>query len=70
MSTKKLQIVGSMIPQSDWNQTDKTKADYIKNKPEQVDTIDKDSTTKQIPSAKAVYDFVDEIIGGIENGSY
>ncbi len=34
MSTKKLQIVGSMISQSDWNQTDETQADYIKNKPQ------------------------------------
>ena len=33
MSTKKLQIVGLDIPQSDWNQTDDTKLDYIKNKP-------------------------------------
>ena len=31
---KKLQIVGNFhIPQADWNQTDETKNDYIKNKP-------------------------------------
>lgn len=33
MSTKKIQIVGSIVPQPDWNQTDETKADFIKNKP-------------------------------------
>lgn len=35
MSTKKIQIINgaSIIPQSDWNQTDETKSDYIKNKP-------------------------------------
>lgn len=32
--SKKLQIVGNFnIPQSDFNQTDTTKSDYIKNKP-------------------------------------
>ena len=35
MATKKIQIINgaSIIPQSDWNQTDETKSDYIKNKP-------------------------------------
>lgn len=35
MSTKKIQIINSasIIPKPDWNQTDETKADYIKNKP-------------------------------------
>lgn len=33
--SKKLQIVGALkIPQSDWNQTDDTQMDYIKNKPD------------------------------------
>lgn len=36
--SKKIQIVGLDIPQSDWNQTDETKLDYIKNKPETVTT--------------------------------
>ena len=27
-------IVGLPSPRSDWNQTDETKADYIKNKPD------------------------------------
>ena len=31
--TRKIQIIGG-LPQSDWNQTDETKNDYIKNKPE------------------------------------
>ena len=34
MASKKIQIVGLDIPQSDWNQTDETKLDYIKNKPD------------------------------------
>ncbi|MBQ8722643.1 MAG: hypothetical protein IJY67_10970, partial [Paludibacteraceae bacterium] len=48
--SKKLQLVGAIkIPQSDWNQTDDTKNDYIKNKPE-------------IPSTEglATEDYVDE----------
>lgn len=32
MSTKKLQIIGSMSVQSDWNQNDTTAVDYIKNR--------------------------------------
>ena len=32
--------------------------------------LDETSTDEQIPSAKAVYDYVNEVIGGIENGSY
>ena len=31
--TKKIQILGT-FPQSDWKQTDETKSDYIKNKPD------------------------------------
>ena len=30
--TKRVQLI-SGLPQSDWNQTDETKPDYIKNKP-------------------------------------
>ena len=33
MSTKKLQIVGSVIPVANWNQNDSTANDYIKNRP-------------------------------------
>lgn len=32
MSTKKIQIIGG-FPQADFNQTDETKSDFIKNKP-------------------------------------
>lgn len=32
MKTKKIQVIGG-FPQSDWNQTDDTQMDYIKNKP-------------------------------------
>ena len=32
MSTKRIQILGG-FPQSDWNQVDETKTDFIKNKP-------------------------------------
>lgn len=34
MATKKLQIIGGSILQSDWNETDPTYAAYIKNKPD------------------------------------
>lgn len=35
MASKKLQIVGGFnIPQADFNQTDETKSDFIKNKPD------------------------------------
>lgn len=33
MSTKKLQVLDSLTIQPDWNQTNDTKSDYIKNKP-------------------------------------
>lgn len=33
MPTKKIQLIGG-LPQADFNQTDETKSDYIKNKPE------------------------------------
>ena len=41
MSTKKIQILNgaSIIPKPDWNQTDDTKADYIKNRPFYEDTL-------------------------------
>ena len=29
MASKKIQIVGLDLPQSDWNQTDETQLDYI-----------------------------------------
>lgn len=39
MSVKKLYVTGgSIIPQSDWNQTDETQVDYIKNKPTDLTT--------------------------------
>lgn len=52
MASKKLQIVGLDIPQSDWNQTDETQLDYIKNKPDidgKIDTkVDKVTTSNVI----------------------
>lgn len=35
-----------------------------------VKKINKKSTDDEIPTAKAVFDYVDEVIRGIENGSY
>ena len=46
MSTKKIQILGSMVPQSDWAQTDETKIDYVKNKPELGELATKDTVEK------------------------
>lgn len=43
MSTKKIQILGG-FPQADFNQTDETKSDYIKNKPAPIQ-LDGDPTT-------------------------
>lgn len=60
MSTKKIQIVGGIVPQPDWNQTDETKADYIKNKPEKATIIDETSTDKQYTTAKLVYDYLSQ----------
>lgn len=55
MSTKKIQILNgaSIIPKSDWNQTDETKADYIKNKPTDL----------------ATENYVDEKVAGIVNSA-
>jgi uncharacterized protein YjdB len=53
--------VGTPNPRPDWNQTDETKADYIKNKPETVTIIDETSSDTQYPTAKAVYDLVESI---------
>ena len=46
MSTKKLQILGSIgvggtseQVQADWDQTDSTAKDYIKNKPDEMDAL-------------------------------
>ena len=41
MSTKKLQILGSIgALQSDWNQTDEKSHDFIKNKPDEIDALE------------------------------
>lgn len=37
---------------------------------EKTTIIDKTSTNTQVPSAKAVFNFVNEMIGVIENGTY
>lgn len=39
MATKKLQIVDSITKQADWNQTDETQKDFIKNKPNEEDAL-------------------------------
>ena len=53
--------VGTTTPRSDWNQTDETKADYIKNKPELGELATKDKVEKSDLSA--------EIIAQIESGA-
>lgn len=40
MATKKLQIIGSVTKQSDWEQTDETAPDFIKNKPDEDDALE------------------------------
>ena len=56
---------------ADWNQTDETKADYIKNKPETTTVIDENSNDQQYVTAKAVYDYItNNAVGGKgENGA-
>ena len=44
--SKKIQIVGLDIPQADWDQTDETKLDFIKNKPTLGTIASKDSLSK------------------------
>ena len=43
MASKKIQIIGSITQNADWNQTDETKGDYIKNKPTLGELASKDS---------------------------
>lgn len=56
MSTKKIQVIGSMVPQSDWAQTDESKVDYIKNKPElgnlaAKNTVEKSDLTTDVQTS-------------------
>jgi len=46
MASKKIQIVGLDIPQSDWAQTDETQLDFIKNKPNLGSLATKDEVAK------------------------
>lgn len=52
--------VGTPNPRPDWNQTDETKANYIKNKPEAATVISEKSTDEQYSTAKAVYTAISE----------
>ena len=70
MSTKKLQIVGTVVPQSNWDQTDSTATDYIKNKPEFGELAFKD----EVPVEKIEATSSDEgkflrVIGGVATWS-
>lgn len=57
-------IVGLPSPRSDWNQTDETKADYIKNKPV-IDTEMSDTSENAVQN-KVIKSYVDEKIGDID----
>lgn len=54
--SKKIQIVGLDIPQADWNQTDETQLDYIKNKPDLItyDYFDSDEFSEKVIAALPV----------------
>ena len=55
MSTKRIQIIGG-FPQSDWEQTDETKTDYIKNKITKVSELQNDmdyAITDEVATAKS-----------------
>lgn len=59
MSTKKIQILGG-FPQADFNQTDSTKSDYIKNKPTLGTLASLDAAGKDnIPAEVAYMDATD-----------
>jgi hypothetical protein len=54
-------IVGLPSPRSDWNQTDETKADYIKNKPEKeiqaMKSLQHYGDANIVPSDASLFDF-------------
>lgn len=58
--TKRIQIIGNINQQSDWLQSDETKADYIKNKPDYV-------LKSEVPSIDglATTEYVDEVVSGL-----
>lgn len=39
MASKKIQILDSIVKQADWDQTDETQKDFIKNKPDEADAL-------------------------------
>lgn len=57
--------------QSDWNQTDDTKDDFIKNKPTNIGIInDESESTTEVWSASKTKSYVEQILLDIENGTY
>ena len=77
MSTKKIQILNgaSIVPKSDWNQTDETKADYIKNKPTLgaisiKDTIEKTDLSSDIQATLDKADTAVQSIDGLATETY
>lgn len=57
-------IVGLPSPRSDWNQTDETKADFIKNKPD-IDALEK--KIGDIDAAlEELHNYAQALIGGAE----
>ena len=77
MSTKKIQILNgaSIIPKPDWNQTDDTKADYIKNKPtlgtiSTKDTIEKTDLSSDVQTTLDKAETAIQSIDGLATETY
>ena len=56
MSTKKLQVVGTVVPKSDWNETDETSSTYIKNKPFYEDPTRQETISNNIVTGVPISD--------------
>lgn len=72
MASKKIQIVGLVLPQSDWNQTDETQLDYIKNKPINVSAFTNDAgylTEHQSLDGLATEDYVNTQVSNLVNSA-
>lgn len=58
--------VGTTLPKSDWSQTDPSKGDYIKNKPDVVDM----STFQTMVGDTPVYDQINTAIASISEAEF
>lgn len=64
MSTKRVQIIGG-FPQADWNQTDETKSDFIKNKPSSIGEVVTDDEVLEVLATQNIITPVVDATGAI-----